>query len=270
MSTDPTKNEVAEVKNVKGSMIERPNYVATLGDESGDDGLLKTMQSYMQPPRLKIIQGQSGAPYKPKFRDGDILVIPQLEKIGDLETPFVFTPLAVFPTFMAVNPFQMKGQLPFIREMSFDENSEVAKKARALTSVPCPENPDFKVKYGTSLNFLIRISDIDLSTSLPIVMFFRSSEFKTGQTLLTMIQERRSKSYLCRFRASSIFNQGPKGSWYGLTFHNDTNPWISEDKVSEYKAESEALRKLVAERQLQIDYEDSDVEGGDASEETRF
>lgn len=252
----------------KNTLITRPSYVTVQGQE--DREFLQEAQKYMQPPRLKIIQKTSGEEFTEHGKEGDIILVPHMLPIGGLETPFTFVPLAFFPTFICINPYKMKGTLPFIRHMEFDENSEVAKKARALVQEPCPENQNEKIKYGVALNYLIMIEDMELPTSLPIAMFFRSGDFKTGQILLSMIQERNSKSYLCRFTGHSQKNVSQGNPWYGYTFMNAPDPWIPESKVEFYSKLAIEVRELVKLRKIQIDMEDSDVQQEDAANETKF
>lgn len=242
--------------------IEKPAYL-TDPELNKPDELIKEMQTYVSPPRLKVVQSTSGAPFKPTFAEGDILVLPEMLKVGDTKTAFEFVPLAVFPMFIATNPFQLKNSLPFIRERSFDEDSDVARKARAFLRVPCPEDGKYQIVYQTTLNFLIRIEKPQISAELPVALMFRSMEFKVGQILLTLLQERRAKSFYCRFQAGSLFQSTPKGNYYGLSVMNAPEPWVAEDKVSQYTEEAKVVRELIQSRRIELDLEDSDVSAND-------
>lgn len=246
-----------------GGLIERPKFVDDLGG-SGQD--LAHMRQYMKPSRIKVIQKTSGDVYKSKFRDGDIIIEPQMIKIGDTENEFNFTPLIMFPTFIAANPYGVK---PFIAEMSFDDKSDIAKKARAFIKTPYPGKQNAFITYGQVLNFLVRVHGIADLPNTPLGMIFRSAEYKTGQILLGLIEDRRARAFLCKFSAHSQLVQHPNGSYYGLSIRNSPEPWIQEDLVLPFKQQNEELKKMLDDRLIEIDMDATDVEQ-DASSESKF
>lgn len=255
----PDDDENKKNKN----LIERPQYIQDMGDAD-----LGALQKYMQPPAIKIIQKSSGQQFKERFKDGDIIVIPQMIKIGDAQTEFTFVPIIGFPTFAGFNPYPMK---PFVREMSFDETSDVAKKARAFLKVPCPEQTGKEIVYNQVLNFLGRIEgDFDLPANLPVAFFCRSTAFKAGQILLGLIADRKAKSFVSRFAISSKFNPGGgKGEYYEPVIRNDPQPWVTEEQAKKYQEWNKELAKMVESRTIKLDME-QDAGESDASHESKF
>lgn len=250
------------------TMIEKPSYLTNLPKDD-----LKDMKKFLSPPRIKIVQGQTGAPFKPAFRDGDVLVNPQMIHIGSSQQEFTFVPIHFFPTWICTNPWELKNQLPFIRELSFEEDSIIAKKARAFIEEPCPENPKERIKYRQVLNYLVRIRNLNVELpDDPVTMIFYSGEFNTGRALIGLIDKRESPRYVCQFNAISAFRTGKKGNWHGLDLRNSPEPWVPAELVESYRQQYLQLKTLVDNRQIQIDMDDTDMGGGDsnAANETKF
>lgn len=244
-------------------LIERPSYLATVENDFDFSELNKIVK----PPRLKIIQKGSGAPFVPPFSEGDVAVIPQMTKIGDRETPFAFTPLYFFRCWICMNPIAMKAQLQALREISFEENSEVARKAKNFVEEACPENPKHMLKYSEVLNFMVMIDHPDLY-GMPVTMMFQRGEYKTGQMLASLIQSRKAPPYACRFRAVSGDHSGKGFDWIGLDIDNDPTPFVSEKDFNAFKTIAKEMGELFKARQLELDLNDSDVPNPGA--ETKF
>ena len=254
------------MSNVPSNIEVKPAYLANLPEDDKSD-----LRKVMSPPRLKIIQATSGVKFKPQYRDGDIIIIPNMIHVGGIEQEFTFVPVHFFPTWCCTNPWKLKDQLPFIREMSFDEDSTVAKKAKAFIKEPCPQNNQYMIEYRQVLNFLIRIqSDVFDLPQNPVTLILNKGEYNTGRILSELIEKRPGPRYVCQFNARSIFRQGKEGNWYGLEFRNAPQMWVAEDKVEALRAEHIFLKDLVAKRQISIDMDDTDMNGEDASKETRF
>lgn len=253
-------------------MIEKPAYIQEQGQEDNRD-----LRQFMSPPRLKVVQDQSGPIFKERgFKGGDVILLPSMQKIGDMDTEFTFVTLHVFPTWVILNPWKMKDTLKYIRESSNDPNSDIAIKARAFVELPCPENPKYLIKYKSVQNHMIRIilpenSGIDLP-DLPIAMPLLSGEYASGQNLIQLVDSRQSKRYLCQFNAISKYRTGKEGNWYGLDFRNSPTPWIAEHLIPQFKAESETIRKMVSKGEIQVDLNDQDTGPGkeDAASESKF
>lgn len=252
--------------NLNSSLIEKPAYLQNLPEDDTSD-----MRKHMSPPRLKFIQNLTEAPYKPPFKDGDLIIIPSMVKVADLETECTIVPIHFFTHFVCLNPHAMKNQLPYVREQTKDENHPIAKKAKAFVSEPCPENSSEKIIYRQVLNFLVRIvGDSEDLPKDPVALSLMKGEFNSGRILIQLIENRRAPRYVCQFNMISALHPGKKGKWFGPNFRNSPEPWVPEHLVQQYQAEHEAFKKIVEEGRMNIDLDDSDVEKGDASDESRF
>ena len=241
----------------------KPSYLAN-ADVQVDNS---DINLFTRPPRIKIVQAQTGPPIKPPYKDGDVVLVPQGIKIADSETPFTFVVIHFFPTWLCLNPIQMKGMLPSIREYSADPTSELAKKCKAFAKERCPEKPELMLKFSETLNMMIVIEDNAELADMPIHMFFARGEYNTGQKLLGDILLRKAPRYACRFRAVSaehVNNQGQR--WHGLSIFNDTQPWVAEDHFFKYQKLYNELKKLVDTRTVELDLTDAATTTTEATE----
>lgn len=228
------------------------------------------MNKFRKPPYFKIIQALAGPPFKPPFKDGDgIVVVGNNVKIADLETEFTLTPILFFPTWDCFNPPQLRN-MPALRDVSYDENSELAIKARKFIKEPCPENSQYQLKYCTTLNFLGCVQDHpEINPNLPIIFRFNRGEYKTGQILIGMMQDREQPPYACRFNCKVGNHPGKLGNWFGLDIRNSPMPFHETEEIFlKYEKLHDEMQKVIAARQLVIDM--GSGEDDDASAETRF
>lgn len=242
------------------NLIERPSFLPPA--EANVDFGTSEMNKYAKPPRLKIIQAMTSKPFKPPFADRDAIVVPQMIKIGDPSKPISFTPVYFFVSWACWNPAQMKSTLPATRGFTFDPNDDIAKKAKKFVSEPCPENPEFKVTYCEHLNYFFMIHGVEELIDIPIAASFFRGEYTTGQNLIGLIQTRKAPVYACRFQAVVADHEGKKGNWYGFDFINDGEMWVTEKQYAKYSKLYNDLKEAVEARQVEIDFSDSDIEGG--------
>ena len=209
----------------------RPSFLApTVDNEAELRAVMAEMSKELKPPFVKVIQAMTGEPYKPPFREGDIIVPPFNVKIGDNDTPFSFTPIFYFKTFLCFNPIQLKASMPALREFSFDTNSPLARKCGAFIKEKCPENPQYELKFNQVINFFVIIHGVDELKDTPVTLSFKGGEYKTGQNLINMITVRKAFPYGCRFRSASEIHKSKQGFQpQGLNIQNDPVAWITDE-----------------------------------------
>lgn len=237
--------------------VSKPGYLsdANVAYDNSDINI------FSRPPRIKVVQALTGPPIKPPFKEGDIIIVPQNVKIGDAETPFTFVVIHFFPTWICLNPIQMKGTLPSIREYSADPTSALAKKCKAFAKEQCPENPQLYLKFSETFNMMIVIEDNPELADIPIHMFFARGEYNTGQKLLGDILLRKAPRYACRFRATSGEHINKQSNrWFGLDIYNDPKPWVDEANFFKYEKLYKELKKLVDDKAVELDLSDTDTE----------
>lgn len=246
--------------------------------EDGADAGIENLRDFIIPPRLKIVQKQSDALLEAGFSVGDLVVMPSRllftgmtddKKVG---APFNFVPVFFFPEWCVWNPYELKGQMPAIRERTLDSKSPLMKKSRdpALRQEVCPEVPtkDGKtlyIRYVEHLNFMILRQDQDSDTfETPMILSFARGEYMTGSGFLSLISMRKAKSYGCVFEGQSRFRPDKgKGSWFGVDVTNpsELGPFVTDRDVYErYKALNADLTKAHEERRIVVDYEDDGEE----------
>jgi len=241
------------------AVLKRPAYVET--DVVGTE----TLGQYVMPPRLKIVQRQSGESLLEIANPGDVLLSPLNVAVVALnrdaknapvkpeDSGFHFTPVFFWPEYVTWNPLETRGQLPAVRERSLDPKSDIAKKARN-PRMREEEIDGFVVRHCEHLNYLIVAEDLAASNDVPVLLTFARGEFVAGAKLAGLIQMRRAPIYACRFYTSIRLRVNNKGSWYGLECENPRdNPWVPEAKYAGFKAMHEAFVKLHGQMRLRAD-----------------
>lgn len=213
-----------------------PDYMLADDVDTG----VEAMVQYVVPPRLKIVQKTSDNELQNEFPAGSVLLVPQKKLIARMHydgpksiegETFLFTPLFFFTEFIEYNPIQMRGQLPTIRERSFDPSSALAARARDVKAckTPCPQNTTYTCHAVECLNFIIAIKEEGRSwlDSSICIMTFQRGEFRTGTALITLITGRRIRGkvaplyggvYAAKVPGSQRENE--QGSWYGFDINN--------------------------------------------------
>lgn len=248
------------------NQIERPSYLANTPAYD-----LSAFREYSRPSRIIVVQAMSGPPIKPPFKEGDIIITPQMIKIGDIETPFSFTPIYFFADFLCMNPVEVRGQVPFIRERSLDPNSTVAKKARAFIKEPYPENKAYQIKYVQNLNFCVIVHSEDIPET-PIAMSFNRGTFKVGQSMNGLILDRKgAPPYVLRLRGITRMTPGkPPNVFPALDIKNDTDPWVTEEQAKRFEGYHDTVKGIVVSGQMYIDLNGDDLPQDNPAEETKF
>lgn len=240
MSTDPREVANVNIYNV-------PSFAKKMTYDKSE------MAKSSKPPFIKIIEHQSKPPYKPPFNNKDMVLVPHREKLGDENTPLVIVPIHFFKTFTCINPYEARNlKLPVIREITYDENSELAKKCKTFVKdIPCPEMPTEMLKFSQVLNFIVLMEDHSKYGQLPIWLFCNRGRFTDGQTLLGMILARPTVPYICRFRISTKDKTGPEGNWVGFDFYDDPVPYVmDEEKAKMYEQLSKDYAGIIGRKEL--------------------
>ena len=255
------KKNVTLVKP-QSNILVRPDFM----DEDKKTGL-ESVQEFVSPPRLKIVQKSADDTLKDKFSEGDIFVTPFMQAIYEparddkgriIEEdiiPFRFTPIFFFPEWCCINPYALRAQLQFIRERSTDPNSEVARKARnrATWSEPCPDDTAHDMRYSEHLNFLVKLEE----HPDPICVTFARSEHSTGRKLCNLIKMRNAPIFGNVFQATLGHRSNALGDWWGLDIENPAeDPWVDQELYPVYKTAYEACKEQHESGQIRVDYED--------------
>lgn len=230
---------------------------------------VEDLSQFIIPPRVKLVQKQSGAPFEDLFSPGDVVVVPQMLKVAGTQDkagePFHFIPLFFYPEWALWNPLELRGQQPAIRQRTTDPRSPMVAKCRdsSLWLEPCPEMPDKNCRYVEHLNFIIMLLGDHQAAGIPIVMSFARAEHRSGSNFAALIKMRRAPLYGCHFEARAAYRSNNKGQWYGLDITNPAAdsgvlPFVQDQATFEtLKAHYEELKKAHAESKIRVDYEDA-------------
>lgn len=156
---------------------------------------------FIYPPRVKIIQSNASEAYS-QFTPGSVILAPQGVVIAELEEPFYFVPLLFYPEWITINPYELKGTLPMIRERSFDPRSTIARKARnpETRREKFPDTGNHEAKHTEFLTFICLIVNDERVTGMPVVLSFSSGSHRDGAQLSSLITMRRAPLFGCVFQ----------------------------------------------------------------------
>ena len=269
-------NELANLKQNAG-LPAVPDYLRVADDHSLDG-----VKQYVRPPRIKVIQATSDQNLLATFGVGSTVLVPDnlliMEPARDEKgnvtagntPPFLFTPIFFFNEFCLWNPIQMKGKLPAIRDRSFDQNSDVAIRARNFKdrTMPCPEAPEYNCVFCEHMNFIVHVH----GQKEHCILTFSRGEFKAGTNFAALLKMRSTPLYAGIFAANLVPRKNDKGSWYGLDISNpsDGSPYVGEEAFQLYQKFYKEYAELYSERKIDVVYEDDpiDVEPVSAAADT--
>jgi len=227
----------------------------------------EALKDFVVPPRLKIVQKQSGEQYE-QYRPGACLLMPQMVELADQGEAFHFVPLFFFPEWCLWNPLEMKGSLDMIRERTLDPKSDMVAKSRdpERRTIPCPENEKYECRFVEHLNFVVMPIGHPGVENMLVNISFGKAEHRTGTTLSGLIQMRHAPIYGCQFEARTSQRQNAMGSWWGLdigqpSLESDVPPFVQDEAVFEqYYELHKMLKSKHNDSLLQVDYEDSVID----------
>ena len=265
------RQEARVVTNVSGNggggALALPSYLRDLTYDRTE------INKAVKPPLIKYINYQSKPPYKPPFADFDIIIAPNMIKIGDKDNPFTFSVILYVPTFNVINPYSMKGKLPFVRDFSYDENSDIAKKCKRFCKTdPCPEAPSEMLEYRHTHNFFIVVEDVAEFEDVVCWMPLSKGEFASGLKLVDMMFRCPAPPPCTRLRCHSGNHSGQEGNWIGLNFLPNPERYHEEARAMRNMALYEQWKELISDRAVDLS-DDSvygETVGEDASNESRF
>jgi hypothetical protein len=250
-----------------------PDYLQPAMIDTGTEG----MGQFIVPPRIKVVQPVSRGEYKDKFSPGDAVLVPQMIRIISLDideknrpknesSAVIFTPLFFFPEFCLWNPLEAKGNLPMIRESSFDPTSAVAIKARDAKRrfEACPEMPEKMMRYVEHLNFVVLIH-VEGLNMLPAVMSFSRAEHRAGSNFAALCKMRMAPMYGCKFAFRTRYRENDKGQWYGIDVENPpeaVGAFVDKATFEYTSYQYRELKAAHADRALRVDHEADDIVEG--------
>ena len=243
-----------------GLSVAAPDFMSSDGKMG-----LETTSQYVIPPRVKVVQDVKADERYDKYAGGDVLLVPQNLKIASAGETFYFTPVFFYPEYLVVNPIQMKGQLPVIRERSLDPRSEIAVKARDATTrkAPCPEKPEFDLRYVESLTFLSILHGVPGMEAIAVAMSFQRGEHRMGSQLCSLLNLRGAPPFGCIFAAKvpKEKRRNPQGAWYGIDVSNPDpasgqSPWVSKEAYDQLRKHHLDFKEKHEQSLIMVEYDD--------------
>lgn len=233
----------------------RPSYLDNYDAPKGTE----EVQNLMLPSFIRIVQGMSDA--KDEHGEGAIIIAPdniRLRESGlwesDPGVPFV--PIKVFREWAIWNPREVPN-LPFIREATSDPHSEIARIAqdeKLRSSIPCPEDAQYKLRYMEHLNFIVCLY-FDGAPTTPFVISFTGTQHKKGRRLINLAVGRNAHMYSCVFELRTRKEKNAKGKWVGWEIVNHAaKPFVDEQEFKAFLALHKSISQAMDKGEVKVDY----------------
>lgn len=266
--TGVSKTALAKVEPTSQALAARPDFLV-------DQPIVGTeaLGRFVQLPLFKIVQPQSTKMLE-KFSAGDVVFLATGDVLADAivdakgkfqaGTPFHFVPLMFYVEYCAWNDIDKKDA-PAIFARSFDENSEIALKAKdsERREERDPEDEDLTITYSEHLNFVVQIYDHGNPLDGQVGVFsFSRGNHKDGRQLAKLIKMRAASPFECVFKACAADRRRDDYKWFGLDISNPdpdsgVSPWIADAETRELFAQKhEELKSLVKTDRLRTDPDD--------------
>jgi hypothetical protein len=199
----------------------------------GVDTGTSELESYIVPPRLKVVQATSDEALLDAFDPGTVIAQPQDIQIAGMidrkaGKPFHFVPIYFFAEWIAWNPLKTKGTLPAIRERTFDADSPLAAKCKnpklwlegCNEAAPNEDGTKQKIRNCEHLNYICLLLNNPELEGIPVVMSFVRGEHKAGTRFAGLIKMRRAPLFGCQFQAAVGYRTNIAGQWHGYDVCN--------------------------------------------------
>ena len=204
----------------------RANLPSFLAERDTEVQGMEELNRVVRPPYVKVVQSQSTELIQSGMQAGDVVLRPTDTPLPE---QFHITPLYVFTEYCCVNPYKLKDKLPMIRERTLDHDSELADKARALETAPCPEDDKEELQYRSVLVYIVWIHELELMASVA----FSGSEYKTGSNFGARIRMRNQSLFTGKYVCETKMNSNDQGNWFGFDIQNDG--WIEEGQYDTFE-----------------------------------
>ena len=248
---------MGEVVNITPqTALEKPDWMKNQPIEGVEE-----LARVVRPPRLKIIQKQSGSELQAKFNVGDVILSPMGELLaafnkGGVPSPFLFTPIFYFEEFCQWAPLALKGKVPMITARTTNPMDALAKKClsnETRTEMLTEVNGQllgqaYEFKNLQHLNFICVVNhDGHPLNGTMFLMTFASGSFAVGTRLASLIKQRKASPFMCIFQGSvnPTPRKNERGDWYVLEFTQPQSgsPWTTEEQFGIFQREHNSLRE---------------------------
>lgn len=241
-----------------------PDWMAADGGET-------SLDQFITPPRLKVVQGTAKPPLSDLFNPGDVCLTPLNVCVAEKGKPFTVVPLFMFAEWLETNPLEA-GQ--FIRARTLDPKHPIAIKSRSPETRREPwdaghggNDPTKFVSFVETLNFIMAIVGHPDLTGTMCSVGFAKTEHKTGGALSAMIRLRGVKMFGTVWDVRTSQRTNDKGAWWGLNFSQhaeDAGIVTDRESYEFFKAEADKLRAAHLQQRLVVEQDYSEDEAAQA------
>jgi hypothetical protein len=266
---------IEKLKQTTALANQAPDFIKRGAQAEGTSRL----DEVVVPPLIKIMQKQSDDALLTTFPKGTVILRPVDILVANVGQSFKFVPLMQFTEYVTWAPIEMKGQVPAILDRTFDQRSELARKATdanrwSENGYKFKDKIIDKVRHVEHIVFIIQLVDHPAG-DIAAALSFARAEHKTGRSFASLLKMRNADAFGCVFEAvvPSEPRKNDKGSWYGLNISNpkEGSPWVTDKALFEHlRATALKLEEAFANKRLRTDLDpDEAVEQRDEGAERR-
>lgn len=218
------------------------------------------LEKYLRPSFGKVIQGQTKAPLKPPFTDGDLIILPEQIKVCSEREQVAIVPIFWYPEYCLHNPY---GAKEFIAARSLDPESEIAQRCmsrdRDKRQFPSDEVSGKYCEYKEHINFAVVFPEIEEIAGKIVILSFSGGEWKYGGNFASLITNR-SVKHICgnRFQMMTTDHSGGGNTWKGIHVQSPSDgiKYITnEDQFNSYVKLHEKIAAFHKANALEVNYE---------------
>lgn len=244
-------------------MMKRPSDDLPAHLQSGElsKGMNESLNQYVTPPRVKVVQPLTKPPVSEHFAAGDVCLMPMMQLVSKKQTEFSFVPLFFFAEFITTNPL---GSDTFIRDRSTDPKSVIAQKARDPQRREETIEGGIKIRHTEVLNYIVSIVGHDELTGTPVTLSFARAEHKQGTNLASRIKLRNVPMCGTVWTAKSAQRSNPKGTWWGIDVFQcqEENGLVQDPAIFDmFVNQHNELKKAYIEQRLIVEQDEDNVDG---------
>jgi len=200
-----------------------------------------------------------------------VIMVPSNILVAKAEERFKFVPFFFFPEYLSWRDRKDKGGGRRVTERTYDENSDLARKAKDERrrveaygpADPQTGQPSFKMSHVEYLRFAGILYDHPELHGEPCVVSFAKGNHFQGASLISAMATRKVPNSEgerviapCWSTVWELWGEetaNAEGSWsrFGFSAPTDgSSPWIREEESEKFRAEHQLLRKQYAEKIL--------------------
>lgn len=247
------------VKNEAPQEIALPSYAGSIAGEKS-----RAAANNRPRPRVKLLQGSSKPDLKREFGEGAALLAPDNVLLSEPEQPFVAIPVFLYETYELHRDINDKEGGNMVMDSTSNPNSPLGRLCQLQDADARVKEYEggFSAKAHHVLNAVLLIDEGEAKGSVAVASWkIRGGGSRSGRNFAGLVARREDQKVWCymnRFAFSTECIEANGYSWWTLRAANPAeNPFVTEDRIAELKAQHDILAQLHATDGIAVVAEDA-------------